>query len=488
MAYYERLSALDASFLGIETENLQMHVGGVLIFEAGPLRTEQGGIDIDRIRAAVHSRLHLVPRFRQKITYVPYEGTPVWVDDDRFRLAYHVRHTALPKPGDERVLKRLVGRIMSQMLDRNRPLWEMWVAEGLDGDRFALITKTHHCMIDGISGADLMSVILSPFPQQTPDLPEPWTPRPRPTPAQLVADMLVRRASQPPAAVRALKSLVADPDTRRDVTEKVASIVEALAPALRPVSPTPFNVEIGPHRRFDWTQMKIADFKAVKNVLGGTLNDVVLATVAGALRTFFKKRRVDPDELEVRALVPVSVRTQDERGALGNRVTQLTVPLPVHLADPVRRLRAVRRTTADLKESKQALGGEVLTAISEWTVPNLLVQAVRLAARTRPYTLVVTNVPGPQIPLYLLGSLMQTAYPVVPLFEHMGVSIGLFSYNGGLFWGLNADWEYIPDLHDLVLAIESSFRELQQAAAHQATKPPGAAARKLRPGAQAASS
>jgi WS/DGAT/MGAT family acyltransferase len=487
MAFYERLSALDASFLGIETEHLQMHVGGVLIFDAGPLRTPQGGIDIDRIRAGVLSRLHLVPRFRQKIAYVPYEGTPVWVDDDRFRLAYHVRHTALPKPGDERVLKRLVGRIMSQMLDRNRPLWEMWVAEGLDGDRFALITKTHHCMIDGISGADLMSVILSPFPQEMPDMPEPWTPRPRPTSAHLVADTLVRRASQPPEAIRALRSFIGDAETRRDVTEKIASIVEAFAPALSPVSPTPFNIEIGPHRRFDWTQMKVSDLKAVKNVLGGTLNDVVLAAVAGALRTFFKKRRVDPEDLEVRAMVPVSVRSQDERGALGNRVTQLTVPLPVHMSDPVKRLRAVRRTTADLKESKQALGGEVLTAISEWTVPNVLVQAVRLAARTRPYTLVVTNVPGPQIPLYLLGSLMQTSYPVVPLFEHMGVSVGLFSYNGGLFWGLNADWEYIPDLHDLVVAIESGFRELQEAAAEEAAKPSRHAPRRGRPDAQAAS-
>jgi len=488
MAYYERLSALDASFLGIETENLQMHVGGVLIFDATPLRTAEGGIDIDRIRAAVMSRLHLVPRFRQKLAYVPYEGAPVWVDDDRFRLAYHVRHTALPKPGDQRVLKRLVGRIMSQMLDRNRPLWEMWVAEGLDGDRFALITKTHHCMIDGISGADLMSVILSPFAQETPDMPEPWSPRPRPTSAHLFADTLVRRAGQPPEAFRAVRNFLTDADTRRDVTEKVASIVEAFAPALSPVSPTPLNVEVGPHRRFDWTEMKVADLKAVKNVLGGTLNDVVLATVAGALRVFFKKRRIDPEDLEVRAMVPVSVRSSDQRGALGNRVTQLTVPLPVHMPDPIKRLRAVRRTTADLKESKQALGGEVLTAISEWAVPNLLVQAVRLAARTRPYTLVVTNVPGPQIPLYMLGSLMQTSYPVVPLFEQMGVSVGLFSYNGGLFWGLNADWECIPDLHDFIVAIETAFRELQEAAATEAAKPKKAAARKGAAPAQAASS
>ena len=165
MSQYERLTAMDASFLGIEDGNCHMHVGGVMIFDAAPLRTPEGGLDIERIRKAIHSRLHLVPRFRQRLAYVPYERHPVWVDDDRFRLAYHVRHTALPRPGDERVLKRLVGRIMSQPLDRRRPLWEMWVVEGLDGDRFALISKTHHCMIDGISGADLMSVIMDPVPE-----------------------------------------------------------------------------------------------------------------------------------------------------------------------------------------------------------------------------------------------------------------------------------------------------------------------------------
>jgi diacylglycerol O-acyltransferase len=480
MAYYERLSALDASFLGIEDESCHMHVGAVLMFDAGPLRTAEGGIVIDTIRRAIHARLHLVPRFRQRVAYIPYERIPVWVDDDRFRLAYHVRHTALPYPGDERVLKRLVGRIMSQALDRKRPLWEMWVVEGLEDDRVALVTKTHHCMIDGISGADLMSVLLSPFPRDDPGTPEPWVPRSRPSQVRLVADELVRRAAQPPALIRGAYEFLADPQAKLgEVTDAALGILQTLAPAFSPVSPTPLNVEIGPHRRFDWTDMKVADLKAVKNVLGGTLNDIVLATVSGALRTFFAQRGLNPDHLEIRAMVPVSVRTKDQRGDLGNRVTQLTAPLPVDVADPVGRLEAVRQTTAGLKESKQALGGEVLTAISEWTVPNLLVQAVRLASRARPYNLIVTNVPGPQIPLYLLGSLMRTAYPVVPLFENLALVVGLFSYNGGLFWGVNADWEQIPDLHDFVLAINTSFKELQ-AAAVQAQTAPGKARRPRR--------
>ena len=226
--------------------------------------------------------------------------------------------------------------------------------------------------------------------------------------------------------------------------------------------------------------MLVADFKALKNVLGGTLNDVVLATVSGAVRRFFLQRGSNPDDLDIRALVPVSVRTADQHGQLNNRVTEMVAPLPVDVDDAVARLDAVRSTMSGLKESKQALGGEVLTAIAEWTVPNLLVQAVRLATRTRPYNLIVTNVPGPQIPLYLLGCEMRTAYPVVPLFNNMALAIGLFSYNGGLFWGLNADWEQLPDLHDLIIALESSFRELQERAAQTQAKTAKAAARRRR--------
>jgi WS/DGAT/MGAT family acyltransferase len=363
------------------------------------------------------------------------------------------------------VLKRLVGRIMSQPLDRTRPLWEVWVAEGLEGDRFAIISKTHHCMVDGVSGADLMTVLLDAVPAGEVGTPEPWRARRQPGAARLVLDAALRRVAQPATAVRAALAAVRTPRAAlHTVTEAAGGLAELFGPAFDPVSPTPFNVEIGPHRRFDWTAMRVADLKAVKKVLGGTLNDVVLATVSGALRRFFRQRGVDPDGLKIRAMVPVSVRTQDERGTLGNRVTQINAPIPVHLADPAARLDVVRVTLAGLKESRQALGGELLTAISEWTVPNLLVQAVRLAARVRPYNLVVTNVPGPQIPLYMQGARMRTAYPVVPLFEGFALVVGLFSYDGGLYWGVNGDWEQLPDLHDFVLALDGSFAELQRAA------------------------
>lgn len=466
MSFYERLSAQDASFIGLEDSRCHMHVGGVMLFDARPLRSAEGGLDIDRIHRAIASRLHLVPRFRQRLSYLPYERLPIWIDDDRFRLAYHVRHTALPRPGDARTLKRLVGRIMSQQLDRTRPLWEMWFVEGLEHDQFALISKTHHCMIDGVSGADLISVIMEPFPNPEPAEALPWIPRPHPSDARLLFDEARRRLSQPFDVLRAAQQAVRHPEqTLEKVEETVAALAEAFSPSLNPASQLPINSEVGPSRRFDWTDMRVADLKAVKNVLGGTLNDVVLATVAGALRRFCIQRAVDPDALNVRALVPVSVRAPEEHGALGNRITEIIAPLPIQLEDPVARLEAVRITMGGLKESKQALGGEVMTAIAEWTVPNVLVQAVKLGIRSRPYNLTVTNVPGPQIPLYFLGCEMQTTYPVVPLFENVALVVGLFSYNGGLFWGFTADWETVPDLHDFVTAVEESFAELQRAAA-----------------------
>jgi len=466
MAHYERLSALDASFLGLEDSDSHMHVGAVSIFDAGPVLTPEGGLDIDRIRASVESKLHLVPRFRQRLAHVPYERNPIWVDDTRFRLAYHVRHTALPKPGDERVLKRLVGRTMSMPLDRKRPLWEMWFVEGLDGgQRFAIISKTHHCMVDGIAGADLMSLILEPLPNTEISEPQPWRAFPMPSRARLLVDEAARRLSQPVEALSSVVGAVRKPyDALAAVGEGLRAVGNTFAPALNPASATPLNEAIGPHRRFDWLAMPVTDLKAIKNAFAGTLNDVVLAVVAGALRRFFIRRQLDPDELRIRSLVPVNVRHQDERGQMGNRVAEMIADLPVHIDDPVQRLKLVTEHMADLKKRKRALGAEIMTQLAEWTVPNLLVQAVRLAGRTRPYNVIVTNVPGPQIPLYFLGCPMRTAYPVVPLFHNLCLVVGLFSYNGGLFWGLNADWEQMPDLHDIVTALEESFAELQQRA------------------------
>jgi WS/DGAT/MGAT family acyltransferase len=463
---FDRLSVVDNSFLAIEDPNSHQHVGAVTLFEAGPLRAADGGIDIDRVREYVAARLHLIPRYRQRLVRVPLGTRLVWVDDDHFNIDYHVRHTSLPRPGDERQLKRLAARIVSQGLDRAKPLWEIWIVEGLADGRFALVAKTHHCMIDGISGVDLMAVLMSPSPDEAIPAAPTWLPRPAPSRFALLRDEWLRRFSEPLAALRETPCALTSPLTVASHTlENVRALMETLGSTLWPASPTPFNRPIGPHRRFDWTSMELAAVKAVKDRLGGTVNDVVLATVAGALRRFFERRRINPDMLEIRANVPVSLRTAEERGTLGNRIALWMTDLPVSERDPLRRLQAVRATTTRLKESKQAMGAEVLAAVSEWTSSTLLALAVQLATRSRPFNLVVTNVPGPQIPLYLLGAPLQECYPMVNLLLNQGLGVALFSYAGRLCWGCISDWDLVPDLHDFIGDIEASFAELEGIAA-----------------------
>lgn len=469
MARYERLSTLDRTFLDLEYPETHMHVAGVMIFEAEPLQTALGGIDIATIRRYVESRLPLMPRYRQKIARIPIENHPVWIDDARFNIDYHVRHTALPRPGDDDALKRLAGRVVSQQLDRGKPLWELWIVEGLEGGRFAAITKSHHCMIDGISAVDLATVLLSAAPvTEFPD-PEPWTPEPPPSGAQLLADEAGRRMASPFELGKAAFDALQNPaELVANVAEQVSAVTETLGAGLSPASDTPFNCAIGPHRRFEWTGFDLAGVKRVKSRLGGTVNDVVLATVAGAVGAFLRGRGIDAaalQALDFRAMVPVSVRAAAEHGTLGNRIATWAVRLPIGETDPRRRLDAVRTATGELKHSRQAMGAEVLARVSEWTVPTLLSVAMRLATRARSYNLTVTNVPGPQIPLYLLGSKMIAAYPLGPLFENQALNIALLSYDGNLNWGFNADYDALPDLTDLVAAIRASFAELRIAAA-----------------------
>ncbi|HYA34041.1 MAG TPA: wax ester/triacylglycerol synthase family O-acyltransferase [Candidatus Binataceae bacterium] len=464
MAYYERLSPLDRTFLDLEYPNTHMHVAGVMTFEAAPMRNLHGGIDIERLRRYVSSRLHLIPRYRQRITRIPIENHPVWIDDDRFNINYHVRHTALPQPGDDETLKRLASRIVSQQLDRGKPLWELWVIEGLSGDRFAVISKTHHCMTDGVSAIDLAAVLLSPAPEAVmPEGPR-WEPRPAPTPGDLFLDEVSRRLDSPFELGRSvLEALQKPSDAIGNIAEKITAVGETLGKGLFPASASPFNLPIGPHRRFDWTTIELNEIKRIKNSLGGTVNDVVLAIVAGAVGKFLRMRGLDHAkiaQLDFRAMVPVSVRSQEQRGTLGNRIASWAARLPIAEDDPVKRLKKVRDVTDDLKSSRLAMGAEVLAAVSEWTVATLLSLAMRLAARARSFNLTVTNIPGPQLPLYLLGSRMQAAYPLAPLFENQALNIALLSYNGTLFWGLNADYEVLPDLKELVKAIDDSCAEM----------------------------
>jgi diacylglycerol O-acyltransferase / wax synthase len=461
---YERLSALDNSFLVLERANSPMHVGSMAVFDAAPLLGPGGGVDFERFARHVASRLLLIPRYRQKLAYVPLEGRAVWVDDESFNLHYHLRHTSLPKPGDEYQLKRLCARIMSQALDRGKPLWETWIVEGLEGGQMAMISKVHHCMIDGISGVDLLSVLMSPT-EETPEDENlaAWTPRPVPGPAVLLRDAFVERVT---TSANLLSRPLRNPGAvLPDIWDGLNAISGSIGSGARIASATPFNQPIGPHRQFDCLSMDMSALKEVRLRLGGTFNDVVLAIVAGAVRRFLLRRKFSVSNVNFRVFVPVSTRTSEQRGALGNRVAGWIVDLPIDESDARRRLERVSKTTAHLKESQAAHGTEIMTQVLEWTGTTLLGLAMRLAAQASPFNLVVTNVPGPPVPLYLLGARMLEAYPLVPLFMGQALGIALFSNAGKLFWGFNADWDTLPDLHDLVGAVDASFAELRQAQA-----------------------
>jgi WS/DGAT/MGAT family acyltransferase len=460
---FDRLTALDNSFLVLEQPNAYMHVASTQIFESGPLRTPEGGIDADRIKRAIAGSLHLIPRYRQKLMDVPFESHPVWVDDDRFNLDYHVRHTALPRPGTEEQLKRLSARIMQQHLDRARPLWEMWVVEGLEGDRFALIAKTHHCMIDGVSGVDLIMVLLSTSPEARVPEATPYIPRPAPSRTELFLDTVGRRLALPLQAVRGVREFAREAtDLRQEVQVRGRAVLETLGSSMRRASATPINHPIGPHRRFDWLVTSLADIKAIRKGLGGSLNDVVLTVVTGAVRRFFQHRRVDPAQIPFKVMTPVSVRSDDEHGRLGNRVSAWIVDLPIDEADPRVQLERIGRTTAELKDSRRAVGAEVLTQVAEWTPSVLFALGARNVTRLLPFNMVVTNVPGPQVPVYMLGARMLEIHPHVPLTDTLGLGIALMSYDGRLCWGFNADYDLVPDLEDFVRAIQASFAELQK--------------------------
>ena len=412
--------------------------------------------------------LHRAPRYRQRLAAIPLFGNWVWVDDDRFNLNYHVRHVSLPKPGDLRQLKRLTGHIMSQQLDRGKPLWELWIIEGVEGNRVALLTKGHHCMIDGVGSVELTGALMRATPEMERELDHPphWVPRPAPTSLELMLAELRRRTPQPLAALRAVRRALTDPrGTLEAAGDAVLGIGEAVVAGIRPASPTPLNTDIGPHRRFDWLEMDLDSVKEIKSRLGGTVNDVVLATVSGALGRFLHSRGVNVGELDFRAMIPVNVRMEEEREHFGNRVAMMVARLPLGERDPRRRLQQVMEGMRELKRSRQALGVQTLEDISDWTLTTLFFAYARLAARLLPYNVVVTNVPGPQFPTYFLGAQTQAVYPLVPLYRNQALGIALFSYNGRLFWGFNADWDALPDLHDVVEAIQKEFDALRAAAA-----------------------
>lgn len=463
--HYEPLSYLDASFLALESSNSHFHVAGVALFDASPLKSDEGGIDIERLKTHINSKLQYIPRYRQRLEWVPYDRRPVWVDDAHFNLEYHVNHTSLPRPGTDEQLKELAGRIMSTKLDRNKPLWELWVVEGISDDRFAVIAKIHHCMIDGISGVDLTTILMNVIPEgQIEDAPE-WAPRPAPTPSQLAVAEAARFTRRMVDGLANLSDKLRDGIrvTDRTLDKSIAALTSLRSGWLTPSERTPLNPDIGPNRRFDWTDVDLEEVKSVKNHLGGSVNDVVLAVTAGAVRRFLiEERGFRPsDHGEFRAMNPVSTRSADQRGKLGNQVAMWLVELPIDEPDPAVRYRQIRETTTNLKETNQALGAATLVEISSGTPITLLSLANRVVGpKIRPFNMTVTNIPGPQFPMYLLESQMLANYPMVPLWAQHGIGVALFSYNGRLMWGIQADYDTLPDSDVFIQAIHASFQEL----------------------------
>ena len=457
----DRLTGLDASFLHIEDASSHMHVASVMTFEGPPP-------PYDELLETFERRLSLVPRYRQRLAFVPLgQGRPAWVDDPHLNLRYHVRNTALPSPGTERQLKDLAGRVFSQQLDRDKPLWEVWLVDGLEDDRFAVLSKTHHALVDGVSGADLMSVLFdtAPEPAAPPDPGERWLPRPLPSSAQLLAEALLERATIPAEIGRSVRAAFRGPRRIAAGLRDAAVGVGAMAWAgLNPAPSSPYNRSIGPHRRFTWVRADLGDLKAIKDELGGTVNDVVLATVAGALGRHLRRRGQNTNGLELKAMVPVSVRTDVQRGALGNRVAAMMAPLPVWCQEPVARLDIVREQLKGLKSGGQAVGAQVLTDLSGFAPPTIMDQASRVIARQRFFNLVVTNVPGPQFPLYLMGRRMIDPFPMVPLAKNQALGIALLSYDGRINFGLVGDYDLLWDIDDLAEDVEESLEELAAAA------------------------
>jgi len=452
----DRMSPLDASFLHIENAVSHMHIGSVAIFE-GPAPAYED------FEAMVAGKLPAVPRYRQKVRFVPLQlGRPLWVDDPHFNLGYHLRHTALASPGGDRELRNLVGRVMSQQLDRHKPLWEMWMVDGLDRGHWALVSKVHHCMVDGVSGTDLLTVVLDSEPEPAPAWPDDWHAEAEPSDTRLVVDALGALAASPYEQIRALRAATRAP---RQVLAQMGEVARGLRAWTQVVRPTPvssINGPIGPHRRWDWARTTIADVKTVRAALGGTVNDVVLTVLTRGFRDLLLSRDEDVERRVVRSLVPVSVRTPGERGSYNNRVSAMIAELPVGLASPAERLRSIREQMDALKQSKQAVAAEALTSLSGFAPSLLLSLGTRVAMRIpqRNVNTVTTNVPGPQYRLFACGRPMVEAFPFVPLASNVRVGVAIFSYNGMLNYGVTGDYDTAADIDVLCAGVEAGMTEL----------------------------
>jgi diacylglycerol O-acyltransferase len=459
----EWMSPIDSSFLHIENDTTPMHIGGVSIFEGPPPPFAD-------LRAMVAGKLELVPRYRQKVRFVPLAaGPPIWTDDPHFSLDYHLRHTGIPAPGSEQQVRQMAARVFSQALDRNKPLWELWVVEGMRDGRWALLSKVHHCMVDGVAATDLMSVMFSDETAAKSSNGAPrsgWTARPEPSGLDVLARTLARRAS-PAGQIETLKQALRTPRETLSSLNELARAAIAAGPSLRPVASSSLTGPIGPHRRWSWAEVSLAEIKAVRTALGGTVNDVVLTVITNGFRELLQSRgeRIPVDRV-VRTMVPVSVRRRGERGVYNNRVSAVFASLPIGVEDPAQRLEQIRAEMDGVKQSKQAVAGDVLSSLSGFAPPLLLAlgsRLVTLSPRLNMHT-ATTNVPGPQQPVQTLGRRMLKSYPFVPVVGSIRLVVAIFSYDGGLYFGVTGDYDGVPDVDVLSAGIERGMQDLLELA------------------------
>ena len=459
----ERLSALDASFLYLERPAMHMHVAGLSVLD--PSTRPDGRLTFEGVRSVIASRLHVAPRLRQKVAMVPFNvGLPLWIDDESFDLGFHLRRASLPSPGGRRELSDQVQRVLARPLDRGKPLWELYVIEGLEGGHVATLMKVHHAMVDGISGMHLAAALYDLSPESPPTLPaQAWLPQPEPSPQEILLDALIEEVQHPVQAVAA--AIDAFRSSPMLAALGIGAVMSGLRSILdmgaRPASP--FDVRIGPNRRFAMTEAPVQRFKDVKDMLGGTVNDVVLTAVGGALHRLLRERKESTAGRMLRAMVPVSVRSSEDAG-IGNRVAPAFVDIPVGRMGPKRRLAEIRAGTKHLKDSMMALSADTIIGLGAYAPGGLLAGAARLASRGPWFNLVVSNIPGPPQPMYLAGARVVASYPSMPLGQNSALSIACTSLAGTMAFGLTGDWDAMPDIDRLALALEESFEEICKAA------------------------
>ena len=474
----QQLTGLDAAFLALDSPTAYGHVGSVSILEPP---TGGEALTVERLTELIESRLPLAPLFRRRLVEVPFGlDQPYWIEDPDFDIEFHVRELALPPPGDDRQLAVQAARLHARPLDRRRPLWEAYLIHGLRGGRQAVYIKVHHAAIDGVSGNDLLAALMdtSPEPRDVGE-PDSWRPEAEPGAAQLLARSAASLATNPVRAarvsagiVRSLPALVSSPARPwlplidRFLFRRDRGVVLSAPPLIAPA--TPFNKNIGPHRRWAFTSIPLADVKSIKNAAGVTVNDVVMALCAGVLRVWLQKHGALPEGPLV-AAVPVSIRTEEQKGTHGNRVSAVITPLPTHLADPAGRLAAVHEAMGAAKDQHNALPADLLTDIAQFSMPALANQANRLATRLRilqripPFNLIISNVPGPTVDLYLGGARLEGVYPLSAIADGQGLNLTVLGSNGKLNFGALADRDLVPDVDLIIDALKDEIVALSDA-------------------------